>query len=94
MQTRDLAQEAIANPKVATVVAGIATGSGIGTVFEFLPLVLGVVGSVVGIVLSLVLIWAHYRRTHAELSKLRAEERLAEEKYRRLTSKQDSTSPP
>jgi len=53
--------DAAQNPKVATVVAATTTGSGISTYLEMIPSEIGKVATLIGIILSTVLIYTHIR---------------------------------
>ena len=57
-----VAGDAIQSPKTAATVAGMTTGSGILTVLEWLPANIGSVASIVGIVLSSVMIFIHLKQ--------------------------------
>ncbi len=60
------ATDASQSPKVAAVVAGGTTGSGVATTFDWIPFWLGEIATVLGICLSLILIittvLAHFAR--------------------------------
>ncbi len=70
MSVKDFVQELAANPKTAHVTATLTTGTGLGTVMEWIPDDIGKLATLVGIVLSLVLIRNHWRKGRAENEKL------------------------
>lgn len=64
------------SPKVAAVVSAVTTGTGAGTILDWIPNDIGKLATVVGIVLSCVLIWVHVinlKKAQLELETLRAE---------------------
>ena len=76
---RQLVQELIqiaTSPKVATGVVAGTTSSGVGTWLDWIPNDIGKLASLVGIVLSIVLIAVHvtmYRKARIELEMLKEE---------------------
>lgn len=62
MNTRDLAE----NVKAGVIVSTTTTGSGMGVVLDLIPDDIGKLATVVGIFLSLVLIYNHLRKGHIE----------------------------
>ena len=69
----NLAGDVIQSPKTAQIVAGTTTGSGILTVLEWIPLHIGSVASMVGIVLSSVMIYIHIRQHFLKMKLLQKE---------------------
>ena len=65
---------------VATGVATWTAGIGIGTILEWIPNDIGKLATLVGIVLSTVLIFTHLRKGRAEYNKIQLEIKLLEEK--------------
>lgn len=63
----------IYDAKVATGTAGATIGTGLGTALDWIPNDIGKVATLVGIVLSLVLIWNHWRKGRNEEKKNRLE---------------------
>lgn len=83
MSGKKLIEEVLTNPKVAASSAGVTTGSGIGTWLNYIPDDIGKLATLVGIVLSLVLIatWSMtFRKTRLEIEIMQRKEaeRLAE----------------
>lgn len=61
------------DPKVGASVATATAGSGLGTVLEWIPTDIGKLATLVGIVLSCVLIYTHLRKGRVEYEKTRLE---------------------
>ena len=55
--------------KVASLVSTVTTGTGLGTILDLIPHNIGKLATLVGIVLSLVLIYTHLRKGHLEYKK-------------------------
>lgn len=73
------------NDKVAATVAAVTTSSGAATWFNWIPSDIGKIATLVGIVLSIVLIITHWRKGRAEHRKLMMEiDVLAEREAERL----------
>lgn len=68
------------NPKAAVVTAGTTAAVGISTAFEKLPTYLGPIATVIGIVLSSVLIYNHVKKGRLERKKLKLEIRELQNK--------------
>lgn len=82
---KNIATELAQNDKVATGVAAVTTSSGAATWFNWIPSDIGKVATVVGILLSLVLIYTHWRKGRAEHRKIMMEiDVLAERERERL----------
>ncbi len=87
----DLAQ----NPKVASIVSTATTGTGIGTFLDLIPNDIGKLATLVGILLSCVLIYTHlrkgrieYKKTQLEIELLKSEKKESEE-LEKLNEKED-----
>lgn len=61
------------NPKVASAVSTITTGTGLGTFLDLIPNEVGKLATVVGIILSSVLIYTHWRKGRIEYKKTQLE---------------------
>lgn len=68
------------NPKVAAVVSAATAWTGFGTVMDWIPDDIGKLATVVGILLSLVLIYTHLRRGRIEYAKTQLEIEILKEK--------------
>ena len=66
MSVRDALQALANNPKIASVVSGVTTGTGLGTLLDYIPDDVGKLATLVGIVLSSVLIYTHWRKGRVE----------------------------
>lgn len=55
-------EEIVESTKVATFVSATTTGAGVSTIFEWVPDDIGKLASLVGIILSVVLIYFHIRK--------------------------------
>lgn len=73
-------QTAMDSPKLAVSVSALTTGSGLGTILDLIPNDIGKLATVVGIILSAVLIFTHLRKGCAEYTKTRLEIMILEEK--------------
>lgn len=71
-------EHALHDPKTAIVTAASTIMTSAGHVIDLIPDNIGKVGTLVGIVLSGVLIYTHFRNGRAENKKLRAETELKE----------------
>ena len=69
----NLVGDVIQSPKTAVTVSGATTGSGILTVLEWIPLHIGSVASMVGIILSSVMIYIHLRQHFLKMKLLQKE---------------------
>ena len=70
MQSREVMQEVVTNPKAAAAVAAATGATGLSNWLEVLPPILGIVSSIFTIALSGVLIWSHITKTRAEIEHL------------------------
>lgn len=91
MSLRDVGHELVSNPKVAHAIATGTAGSGIGTMFNLIPDDIGKVATLIGIVLSVVLIFVHTRKAisnwkidKVNLSKSELELEILQEQHRIL----------
>jgi hypothetical protein len=73
VSVRDVAEQIATSPKVAGSVSALTTGSGVGTVFDLIPNDIGKLATLIGIILSLVLIYTHWRRGRIQYEKARLE---------------------
>ena len=67
------AGDVIQSPKIAAAVAGVTTGSGILTVLEWIPQNIGSIASMVGIILSSVMIYVHLKQHFLKMKLLQKE---------------------
>ena len=85
MSVKEWFYGAISSPKVATGVSATTTGTGIGTLIDWIPSDIGKLATLVGIALSLVLIYTHLRKGRIEYKKTKLEiEILMEKEAERL----------
>lgn len=88
MSAKDIMQEIIQSPKVAAAIAVTSTGSGVGTMFNWIPDDIGKLTALVGFILSIVLIRVHLlslKRAAFELEVMRLKEKdRAERAKKRL----------
>lgn len=70
---KHITQELASNPKIASTVAGSTVGTGLGTILELIPDDIGKLATVVGIILSSVLIYTHLRKGRIEYQKTKLE---------------------
>ena len=73
MIPKEVIVEVTQNAKIATTVSTFTTGIGLGTMFELIPHDIGKLATVVGIVLSIVLIYTHWRKGRIEYEKTKIE---------------------
>lgn len=73
MSLKIVAQEMASNAKVAGVVASSTMGTGIGTILDLIPDDIGKLATLVGIILSSVLIYTHWRKGRIEYKKTQLE---------------------
>lgn len=77
MNDKNAIMDLILSPKTGTAVSTATTGSGLGTLLDLIPNDIGKLATLVGILLSIVLIYAHIlavRKTRIEIEILRAQE--------------------
>lgn len=80
MSAKEGLQELAQNPKVASAVSTITTGTGIGTFLDWIPNDIGKLATLVGICLSMVLIYTHLRKGRIEYKKTQLEILILKEK--------------
>ncbi len=73
MSVKEVFQGVISNPKIASSVSAATTTTGLGTILEWVPNDIGKLATLVGIMLSLVLIYTHLRRGQIEYQKTKLE---------------------
>ena len=66
---RNVIQEIVVSPKPAIAVAMSTTGTGMGTIFDLIPDDIGKLATLIGIILSTVLIYTHSRRMMMDAKK-------------------------
>lgn len=72
--------ELVSNPKVAAGVSAMTTSSGFATFLDWIPNDIGKLATLVGIVLSLVLIYTHLRKGRIEYKKTQLEMEILKKK--------------
>ena len=90
MNGREIAQELIHNPKFAAAVSAATTTTGAGTIFDWIPDDIGKLATLVGLLLSILLIRVHLKmleKINLENAAMREEreERLQVAAERKLT---------
>lgn len=80
MSAKDTFQEITSSPKVASLVSAATTGTGLGTILEWIPNDIGKLSTVIGIILSSVLIYTHFRKGRAEHQKIMLEIEILQSK--------------
>lgn len=73
MSVKEGLQQLASNPKIASGVSAMTTGTGVGTFLDWIPTDIGKLATLVGIVLSSVLIYTHWRKGRIEYEKTRLE---------------------
>ncbi len=73
MSVKDLLEQVTQSPKAAAAVSAATTGTGLGTFLDYIPSDIGKLATLVGIILSSVLIRTHWRRGKIEMEKGRLE---------------------
>jgi len=66
----------VENTKIAVTTASGTAVTGLGSILDLIPDEIGKLASVVGIVLSVVLIYTHWRKGRADVEKTRLEVEL------------------
>ena len=79
---RNVIQEIVISPKPAIAVAMSTTGTGMGTIFDLIPDDIGKLATVIGIILSSVLIYTHSRRMIMDAKKSKLELEILQDKRR------------
>lgn len=77
---KHVAQEVASNPKIATVIATSTAGTGVGTILDLIPDDIGKLATLIGIVLSSVLIYTHLRKGRIEYKKTQLEIKILMDK--------------
>lgn len=67
------AKDLLGNPKIASGVSAMTTGTGLGTFLDMIPNDIGKLATLVGIALSLVLMYTHWRKGRIEYRKTQLE---------------------
>lgn len=80
MSVTEWLQELASNLKVALTVSATTTTTGLGTALKWIPNDIGKLATLVGIALSLVLIYTHWRKGRIEYRKTLLEIQILEEK--------------
>lgn len=80
MSAKEGLTELAQNPKVASAVSTLTTGTGLGTFLDLIPNDIGKLATLVGIVLSSVLIYTHWRKGRIEYEKTQLEILVLKEK--------------
>ena len=80
MSVKEGLTELAQNPKVASAVSTVTTGTGLGTFLDVIPNDIGKLATLVGIVLSSVLIYTHWRKGRIEYEKTQLEILVLKEK--------------
>ena len=93
MEAREIAQEIATSPKIATGVASLTAGTGLGTLFEYIPDDIGKLATMVGICLSIVLIRNHLRVGHKLNLEIALLERKEAERQRVAAQRRDEGQP-
>lgn len=81
----ELQQQVLTNPKIAAAVSASTMGTGAGTYLNWIPGDIGKLATVIGIILSCVLIYTHLRKFKIEMIILKEKEaeRLDRAAYRK-----------
>ena len=79
---KDLIHEVLINPKAAQAVAMATTGTGMGTIFDVIPDDIGKLATLVGIILSSILIYKHSKLLKQDAEKNKIELEILKEKRR------------
>lgn len=80
LNVKEVVQELATNPKAASVVSTLTTSTGIGTLLNLIPNDIGKLATLVGIILSIVLIYTHWRKGRIEYKKTQLEINILMEK--------------
>jgi len=80
MSVKESMQQLVANPKIASGVSAMTTGTVLGTFLALIPDDIGKLATLVGVILSLVLIYTHWRKGRIEYQKAQLEILILEEK--------------
>lgn len=88
MSVSEGVQQLANNPKIASGVAALTTGTGLGTVLDWIPDEIGKLATLVGIALSVVLIYTHWRKGRIEYKKTQLEISILKQKEAQLLQDQ------
>jgi uncharacterized membrane protein YfcA len=80
MSVKEGVQQLASDPRIASGVSAITTGTGLGTVLDWIPDDIGKLATLVGIILSIVLIYTHWRKGRIEYKKIQLEIRILKER--------------
>ena len=80
MSVKEGLQELASNPKIASAVSAATTGTGLGTFLDLIPNDIGKLATLVGIILSSVLIYTHWHKGRIEYKKTQLEIAILMEK--------------
>ena len=80
MSVREGLQQLASNAKIASLVSTGTTGTGVGTFLDLIPNDVGKLATLVGIILSSVLIYTHWRKGRIEYKKTQLEIAILMEK--------------
>lgn len=80
MSVKEGLQQLASDPKVASAISTITTGTGVGTFLDLIPNDIGKLATLVGIILSSVLIYTHWRKGRIEYKKTQLEITILMEK--------------
>lgn len=82
MSADNLASNLINDARVGAIVSTTTTGSGLGVILDLIPNDIGKLATVVGIILSIVLIYTHLRRGYSEHKKTMLEVEILKAKLK------------
>ena len=89
MNIKIMAMEFAHSTKAAVSTAVGTTTTGVGTILELIPNDIGKLATLVGIILSSVLIYTHFRKGRIEYAKTKLEIEILKEKQRELREAHD-----
>jgi len=93
MGVRDASIEIAQNPKTGALVSTATTGSGLGTLLNLIPNDIGKLATVVGILLSFLLIYANVLRIRRERLELTILRRREDERVREVVERGQAGQP-
>ena len=73
MSVKNMLREIVQDPKIASMVSTMTTGAGLAAILDLIPNNIGKLATLVGVVLSLVLIYTHWRKGRIEYKKIQLE---------------------
>ena len=82
MSIRSYAQDVVTNAKVAGTISASTTSTGLATFLEWIPADIGKLGTLVGILLSSVLIYVHLKKGKLESEKTTLEIQILKDKIK------------